>query len=415
MRTLFGVIALALLVVLSGCIGTSSRGNAFTVSGTVTDQISGQAPAGNTFVVLQQNGITVAPGGHPITRGQFTFPDIPNGSGYQLVVTNQDGITPPTIVGLFTVAGTVRYIPVQVLSTPELQQRFGIFPPANNTTATLAALAKDANGNPLSVTIAVDGGTPTAVGNPAVASNLTAGTHQITVTNIANGQAVAFRGIALTGGAITVIRTIFGPQQPITLAGFLRQDSTSPPVLFGNAPLILRQHGEQVATTTTEAASGAFSFPVMTAGANYTIEAVSPTNHFVRTIFGPSNFTADTNNLALDVFTLAQLQLEFSVLPPPNQSSVTLLALARTAAGTLIPLRVQLDTLPVAHAVGTPAIITNIPPGTYTVTITNAQNAMAVALPNVTLPSGSLTMIDVAGSQLGFTSGSLVSRGKRRR
>jgi len=415
MRIVFGVLALALVVALTGCGTTSSGsgGGAATVSGAVIDPISGQVPAGNSVVALLQDGITVE-SVIATSGGQFSLPNIPNGSGYQLVANSQSGNFARTLVGPLIVNGLDIVVPVSVISTAELQA-LGVTPPFDNTTSIVAAFAQDANGSALNValTMTVDSGAATAAGNPAVASLTPApDMHQITVTNTVTGQALLFTNISLTGGAITVIRAVFGSQQQITLAGTLLQTGGTG-VVFGGVPLTLRQNGTQVATTTTNTNFGTFTFPAVAAGMNYTIEAASATNSFVRTIFGPSNFTAGNSNLALPVYTAAQLQ-QLSVTAPTDQTA-TLVAVAQTTTGLEIPVSIQLNTTPILQQSGTLPVIAGIPAGTYTVTITNTQNVMAVALPNVTLPSGSLTMIDVAGSQLGFTSGSLVSRGKRRR
>ena len=404
MRICLVIVVLAVVLSLLGGCGSGSS-NKPTVSGTVSDQISGQVPAGNTDVALWQNGFVANAGNNPISGGQFRFPNVTQGANYALNITSQSGTFPNTLVGPFTVGSSDVTIIAQVLTPAELQAQFGVTPPADNTTATLVVFARDNNGNPLTASAAIDGGIASAAGNPTVVTGIPPGSHTVVITTVGSGQSVTFTSVAMPGGAITVIKALFGAQTPISLAGTLTQEDTIPAVTYTSAPLVLRQNGTTIANTTTDSLTGTFAFNNFPAGVNYTIDASSPTNAFVRTIFGPSNLTASNMNVGLRVFTAAQLQTLFAATPPADNTTANLVVLARTDTATLIPLSVQINTTPNATASGAPVIFTGIAPGTYVLTITDSQTNQTVVIPNVTLAGGSLNMVRVLGSQLGFSSG----------
>ena len=413
MRALIWIAMLAMLIMVAGCgINTGSTGSA-TVSGTVVDQATGQVPAGNTFVSLVQNGTTIIAGTAPLTNGVYSILNVPNGSGYTLVVVSSTGNFTQTILGPFTVNGVDLSMTVPVLSTAELQQKYPAIGTPSLTSSTVVAFAQDANGSAINVTMTVDSGTPSVAANPAVQTGIAPGTHQVTLTNPANAQTVTISGIALTGGDITILRSTIGTTQTtVTLAGTLSQQGSSPLAPFGSVPLILRQNGTTQVGTTTTNSYGSFTFSNVPAGMNYTIEANSPTQSFVRTIFGPSSFTADNTTLNLQAFTADQLLQQFGV-SAPSLTTATLVVFGQSSTGVLIPLNALTSTVPPQNATGTPAVLTNLTPATYAVTVTNTQTAQSVLVPNITLAAGTITVLNVAGSQLGFTSGSLTAAHKQ--
>lgn len=395
---IFVAVVIVTVVMLTGCSVTSGAdGQArVTISGTVLNAVSGLPPAGNSEVRLLHDGALVS----SVTidsAGDFAFTNIPDSDVYALEVLNPDARFMRTVVGPFTTR-TRRDFTIVVYTAEQLALLAGVAPPDAGA-ATLVVFGDTATGAGVPVHVVIDTNTQTADGNPAVLVGLSPGTHDVTVTDLINGDIVTVHSLSLPTGEITVLRVPAATPEPVKITGTVQSALSN--YRYAKVIVNLRRDGTLVASTTTDY-RGAFALYNIPAGSGYVLEVLDEHCAIVRTLFGPLALCRDLQNIRLNVYTPVQFNAEFGIGYPPTTSTATLAVLLRIQPDLLVPVIVRIDDR-YPSAPGTPAILTGIPPAVYDITvIADATPRRSTRLHNINLSGGSLTLLRISGRALGF-------------
>lgn len=378
----------ALFLLFTGCTDHSitTTTTATLISGTGT-------PIVGASVTLLQNGTTLST--FPITgaNGQATFQIGGNNSASVLEVTSPTNAFPRTLFGPFRINNSSRTFTIPVLTAAQLQTQFGVVTPSNGT-ATLVIFGMSdftSSATTIPVDARIGNGEILGPGTPLIITGIPASTTTVTVIDPATNRTVVFSNITFTGNTITVIRTAFNEVSTnLSIIGTLRDKVTNKTI--SGASLTLVNNGLNVNTLATNS-SGGFIFNNLSPSTDMTIEATSSTSQFVNTIFVVGLFQQSARDVQLKVFSQTELQSQFPTVPtPPNLNTATLVVLSFDTLGAAKQLTFTVNMF--TPVTGTPPTATE-PAGTYPIIISDPVSGNSIALTNVTLVGGQITVIQV--------------------
>jgi hypothetical protein len=179
------------------------------------------------------------------------------------------------------------------------------------------------------------------------------------------------------------------PVTTVSFSGTVVDSATGAPVT--GATVAVSQNSVPITSTTSGDTDGTFTVANLTPGAGYVIEVTKADSEYLPTYFAPLTINENISGRFLEIFTQTQVLALMPTLNPPAAGTATLLVYGRDAADNMVAVSATVDALPASES-NIPAVVQNITPGTYTVTVNSANGSVAV--PNVNLRSGVFTVLN---------------------